>query len=57
MSQIQSLFCYICLCLQPGQHPKELNPYWREGGTGLPSEKERSQEAMHMEGIKADFIT
>ena len=21
----------------PGQHPKELNPYWKENGTGLPS--------------------
>lgn len=23
---------------QPGQSSRELNPYWREGGTGLPSE-------------------
>ena len=22
---------------KPGQHPKELNPYWKENGTGLPS--------------------
>ena len=46
-----------CFCLQPGQHPKELNPYWKEGGTGLPSERETSQESTHKEGIKADFIT
>jgi len=42
---------------RPGQHPKELNPYWREGGTGLPSERETSREATHREGIRADFIT
>lgn len=23
---------------QPGQHPRELNPFWKEGGTGLPDE-------------------
>ena len=22
---------------KPGQHPRELNPYWRDGGAGLPS--------------------
>lgn len=22
---------------KPGQHPRELNPYWRDGGEGLPS--------------------
>jgi len=35
--------------LQPGQHPRELNPYWKEGGTGLPSERETSQESTHRE--------
>lgn len=24
---------------KPGQHPRELNPYWRDGGLGLPQEK------------------
>lgn len=24
---------------QPGQHPRELNPYWKSGGTGLPEDK------------------
>ena len=23
-------------CDQPGQHPLELNPYWKDGGVGLP---------------------
>ncbi|XP_013392570.1 CWF19-like protein 2 [Lingula anatina] len=23
---------------QPGQHSRELNPYWKDGGTGLPEE-------------------
>ncbi|KAL9973755.1 hypothetical protein ACROYT_G020250 [Oculina patagonica] len=36
-------------CLdQPGQHAKELNPYWRDGGTGLPSERDQSQETTQM---------
>ena len=25
--------------LQPGQHALELNPYWKDGGTGLPENK------------------
>lgn len=25
---------------EPGQHHRELNPYWKEGGTGLPKEDE-----------------
>ncbi|KAH7969295.1 hypothetical protein HPB52_016584 [Rhipicephalus sanguineus] len=25
---------------QPGQHERELNPYWKEGGIGLPKEDE-----------------
>ncbi|KAL8625360.1 hypothetical protein ACOMHN_044503 [Nucella lapillus] len=24
---------------QPGQHTRELNPYWKEGGTGLPEKR------------------
>ena len=24
---------------KPGQHPKELNPYWKDGGKGLPSQE------------------
>lgn len=28
---------------QPGQHPKELNPYWKDGGVGLPEEETESR--------------
>ena len=31
---------------QPGQHPKELNPYWKDGGRGLPS-KEKEESSSH----------
>ena len=34
---------------RPGAHPKELNPYWREGGRGLP-EKSLEHEAKDQEG-------
>ncbi len=27
-----------------GQHPRELNPFWKEGGTGLPQEKDHSNQ-------------
>lgn len=27
---------------KPGQHPKELNPYWKDGGSGLPSDSSES---------------
>ena len=27
---------------KPGQHPRELNPYWKDGGLGLPEEEHRS---------------
>ena len=30
---------------RPGAHPRELNPYWRDGGTGLPPERESAIEA------------
>jgi hypothetical protein len=26
----------ICCDFQPGQHARELNPYWKDGGTGVP---------------------
>lgn len=26
------------MTLQPGMHERELNPYWKDGGTGLPEE-------------------
>lgn len=29
---------------KPGQHPRELNPFWKEGGTGLPQEKDHSSQ-------------
>ena len=27
---------------QPGQHERELNPFWKAGGSGMPEEKSRS---------------
>lgn len=27
-----------------GQHPRELNPFWKEGGTGLPQKKDHSSQ-------------
>ena len=30
---------------QPGQHSRELNPYWKDGGTGLPEEATSVQES------------
>lgn len=38
----------------PGQHPRELNPFWRDGGAGLPSaevdtESNRSSESTRSE--------
>lgn len=30
---------------KPGQHPRELNPFWKEGGTGLPQEKDHSSQS------------
>ena len=27
------------LHLKLGQHPRELNPYWKKGGSGVPSER------------------
>ena len=43
---------------QPGQHPKELNPYWKDGGTGLPSERENAQETRQVQGnyTKTNFV-
>ena len=36
------------MCIdRPGAHPKELNPYWREGGKGLPK---TLYAAKHQEG-------
>ncbi|CAN8006668.1 unnamed protein product [Ixodes hexagonus] len=29
------------LIFQPGQHERELNPYWKDGGVGVPKEKEK----------------
>lgn len=28
---------------KPGQHPRELNPYWKDGGAGLPSDSRCAQ--------------
>lgn len=48
--EFDPLWCYCkyteiilkCVCLwfpQAGLHKLELNPYWKEGGTGLPPEE------------------
>ena len=29
---------------KPGQHPNELNPYWKDGGTGLPMERKEGEK-------------
>ncbi|XP_065557202.1 CWF19-like protein 2 [Artemia franciscana] len=29
---------------KPGQHPRELNPYWKSGGTGLPEESKTTEK-------------
>ncbi|CAH1777035.1 unnamed protein product [Owenia fusiformis] len=31
---------------KPGQHSKELNPYWKDGGKGLPEEQLAAKKAM-----------
>ncbi|KAL8573036.1 hypothetical protein ACOMHN_010466 [Nucella lapillus] len=38
-------------CLeQPGQHTRELNPYWKEGGTGLPENRPAQTDSPSMSG-------
>ncbi|XP_028400015.1 CWF19-like protein 2 [Dendronephthya gigantea] len=37
-----------------GQHPKELNPYWKKGGGGLPSEK-NTEKVVSTGGNRAWF--
>lgn len=32
---------------KPGQHPLELNPFWKEGGSGLPQEKQSLSVDLH----------
>ncbi|RUS73566.1 hypothetical protein EGW08_018657 [Elysia chlorotica] len=32
--------------LEPGQHCRELNPYWRDGGTGLPGQRTTNPAAV-----------
>ena len=31
----------------PGQHPRELNPYWKDGGCGMPEEKNLEKRSTH----------
>lgn len=35
----------MILISQLGQHERELNPYWKEGGTGLPEENVTQKRA------------
>ena len=35
---------------KPGQHPRELNPYWKDGGTGLPIETKSNKTPCSFEG-------
>ncbi|XP_057323234.1 CWF19-like protein 2 [Microplitis mediator] len=43
-----------CIVAQPGQSSKELNPYWKNGGTGLPEEKKMKNKpaVMNPEWLK-----
>lgn len=34
-TKIRKFFLHVKL----GQHPRELNPYWKKGGSGVPSER------------------
>ena len=34
----------------PGQHPRELNPYWKQGGTGLPQENSSKESRTQRTG-------
>lgn len=39
------------MCIdKPGAHPKELNPYWREGGRGLPETSLKEYQTKDQEG-------
>ena len=39
------------MCIdKPGAHPKELNPYWREGGRGLPGTSLKEYQTEDQEG-------
>ena len=39
------------MCIdKPGAHPKELNPYWREGGRGLPGTSLEEHQTNDQEG-------
>ena len=31
---------------KPGQHPLELNPYWKDGGRGIPEEEDQSKSSI-----------
>nr|XP_039256912.1 CWF19-like protein 2 [Styela clava] len=39
-----------------GQHPKELNPYWKEGGEGLPPEKMEKLSKNTSNKISKDWL-
>lgn len=43
----QNFSTYLFL-LQPGQSGRELNPYWADGGTGLPSERPPEPESLSL---------
>ena len=39
------------LSFQPGQHARELNPYWKDGGTGLPEEEKQAKSQNQIRGV------
>ncbi|CAG0879170.1 unnamed protein product [Darwinula stevensoni] len=36
---------------KPGQHTRELNPYWKDGGTGLPKEEKQAKRQNPVHGV------
>lgn len=38
------------LILQPGSHARELNPYFKNGGTGLPEEESQQNASVGLDG-------
>lgn len=42
---------HLCHIFQPGMHAKEINPYWKDGGTGLPEEKSEVKPVAMATGV------
>ena len=42
---------------QPGTHEKELNPYWKDGGSGLPQERLEVKPVTKTTGVGDSGLT